>query len=108
MTKSELSKALHTIDIPVNEGLTSDENLNKYPRIVYWPYMIEDVLASEEIYENRVTYQISFYSKTNSMDSKLMELKNILNEKGLHPDIYIEFVKKDKVWHCYFSLEVLE
>ena len=35
MTKQELSELLHSLGIPANEGISSDENINKYPRIVY-------------------------------------------------------------------------
>ena len=36
MTKQELSDLLHSLRIPVNEGIASQENTNKYPRVVYW------------------------------------------------------------------------
>ena len=42
MKKSELSKLLHEVGVPVNEGITSEGNLNKYPRIIYWPYIEQD------------------------------------------------------------------
>ena len=29
MTKKELSELLHSVGIPVNEGISSDENMNK-------------------------------------------------------------------------------
>ncbi|HIU74394.1 MAG TPA: hypothetical protein IAC62_00760 [Candidatus Pelethocola excrementipullorum] len=107
MTKEELSNLLHSLDIPVNEGVASNENENKYPRTVYWDYIWEDVLASGEEYENRVTYQVSFYSKTPKHE-KLIELRERLRDIGKHPTIYHEYVEKDKVFHSYFSLEVAE
>lgn len=64
-------------------------------------------MASGDDYENQVTYQISFYSKR-TMDPKLVELRQILRDEGLHPDIYIEHIDKDKVWHSYFSMGVIE
>ena len=45
MTKQELSELLHNLGIPANEGISSDENINKYPRIVYWPYYEQDETA---------------------------------------------------------------
>mgnify|MGYP001623206823 CR=1 FL=1 len=42
MKKSELSELLHNLDIPVNEGISSGENMNKYPRIIYWPYIEQE------------------------------------------------------------------
>ena len=64
MTKKELSEILHSTGIPINEGISSDVNTNKYPRIVYWPYYEQDETASGEGYQNIVTYQISFYART--------------------------------------------
>ena len=56
MKKQELSDLLHSLQIPVNEGIASQENTNKYPRVVYWDYIWEDILASGEEYENVETY----------------------------------------------------
>ena len=39
MKKQELSDLLHSLQIPVNEGIASQENTNKYPRVVYWDYI---------------------------------------------------------------------
>lgn len=105
MTKKELSDLLHSLQIPVNEGIASQENTNKYPRVVYWDYIWEDILASGEEYENVETYQISFYSRT-PRNEKLMELREKLRKVGLHPTIYHEYVQEDKVFHSYFSVEV--
>lgn len=111
MTKIELSELLHTLGIPVNEGITSKGNENKYPRIVYWPYVEQDDMASGEDYINLVTYQISFYSRT-PQHEKYRKLRNLLREKGLHPIFYHEYVEDDpvfsRVWHTYFSLDVEE
>ncbi len=46
MKKSELSALLHSLGIPVDEGICAKENYNTYPKIIYWPYIEEDVLAS--------------------------------------------------------------
>lgn len=111
MTKKELSEILHSIDIPVNEGITSEENGNVFPRIVYWPYMEEYEMASGGGYNNVVTYQISFYSKI-PQHNKYKELREKLKECELHPIIYHEYVENDpvfsKCWHTYFALEVTE
>ena len=113
MKKQELSDLLHSLQIPVNEGIASQENTNKYPRVVYWDYIWEDILASgisihapaRGEYENVETYQISFYSRT-PRNEKLMELREKLRKVGLHPTIYHEYVQEDKVFHSYFSVEV--
>ena len=55
MKKSELSELLHALNIPVNEGISSKENMNQYPRVIYWPYIEQDDMASGEGYCNRAT-----------------------------------------------------
>lgn len=111
MSKEELSELLHSLGIPVNEGITSDENMNKYPRIVYWPFAEQDEMASGEGYVNNVTYQISLYART-PQHEKYKELREKLREMGLHPAFYHEYVENDplfaKTWHTYFALDVIE
>lgn len=107
MTKIELSEMLHSVKIPINEGITCEENINDYPRILYWQYIWEDIVASGEEYHVKATYQISFYSRVPSHE-KLIELRETMRKEGLHPVIYHEYVEKDKVWHSYFALEVIE
>lgn len=111
MTKTELSELLHGLGIPVNEGITGQENVGKYPRIVYWPYIEQDGTASGDEYYNQVTYQISIFSRT-PQHEKYKELRQHLRKKGIHPVFYHEYVEKDPVfartWHTYFNLEVTE
>lgn len=111
MTKKELSEILHGTGVPVNEGISSDVNTNKYPRIVYWPCFEQDEMASGEGYQNIVTYQISFYART-PQHEKYKELRKKLRELGLHPAFQHEYVEKDEVfaktWHTYFALDVVE
>lgn len=111
MTKKELKELLHSLGIPVNEGTTSQENLNKYPRIVYWPYIEQDGVASGDEYCNEVTYQISFFAREPQHD-KYHELRKKLRKKGMHPVFYHEYIENDpifsKTWHTYTALEVTE
>ena len=107
MTKKELSDILKSVGIPVNEGVTSPANFDSLPRIVYWAYLWEDRIASGQNYDAVNTYQISFYSDVPS-DEKLLELRDILRKKGLHPAISHEYVDADRVWHSYFALEVID
>lgn len=55
MTQKELSKLLHDIDCPVNEGVSSLKNEKVFPRIDYWEIMWEDTMASGDDYENEIT-----------------------------------------------------
>lgn len=106
MTKTEMTEILHKSCKTVNEGITSSKNKDVYPRIVYWDYAWEDVVASGEEYSELETYQISFYSRTPRHEN-LIDLRKNLREVGCHPTIYHEYVEEDKVWHSYFSLEVV-
>ena len=111
MTKIELSELLHSINIPVNEGITSNENLNKYPRIIYWPYMEQDGTASGDEYYNQVTYQISLFARIPQCD-EYKKMRILFRERGLHPVFYHEYVENDpvfaKTWHTYCAVEVTE
>lgn len=106
MTKNEMVEILKASCDTVNEGITSTKNMNTYPRIVYWDYVWEDEMASGEEYEELETYQVSFYSRTPRHEN-LLRLRQLLREAGCHPTIYHEYVEEDKVWHSYFSLEVV-
>lgn len=111
LSKAELSELLHGLDIAVNEGKTSDENRNTYPRIIYWPYVESDMVASGEAYSNLSTYQISFFART-PQHEKYKLLRKMLRKKGIHPTFYHEYLENDpvfgKAWHTYFSIDVLE
>lgn len=105
MTKNELIEVLESLQIPCNEGLSSKENTNAYPRIVFWDYAWEDVMASGEEYTTVETYQISFYARI-PRHHKLIELRDVLRKKGLHPIINHEYVQDDKVFHSFMAVEV--
>lgn len=111
MKKRELSELLHSLNIPVNEGISSEENMSKYPRVIYWPFIEQDDMASGEEYCNRVTYQISMFART-PQHEKYRELRKKLRELGIHPVFRHEYIENDpifvKMWHTYFELEVTE
>ena len=109
MKKSDFIELLNILEIPVNEGESSVSNSSKYPRLVFWDYLWEDKIASEENYVTIETYQISFFSKT-PRHPKLLELRQLLRDKKIYPVIqheYIEDKGKDiKYYHSYFSIEL--
>lgn len=107
MTKERLVEIIKSINITYDEGITKDKNKNIYPRIVLWEYYWEPLTASNQEYDTNVTYQISFLSNI-SRDKKLLELKSLLAENGIFPNISHEYIEKDKCWHSYFPIEVLE
>lgn len=106
MTKQELSKMLHATGCPVNEGISDLDNGKKFPRIDYWEIAWDDVMASGDNYEDKITWQVSFYSRT-PRNEKLIMLRDMMRKKGLHPTILHEFITDDKIWHSYFSLETM-
>ena len=79
VTKTEFIELLQELNIPINEGESSVTNSTKYPRIVFWDYLWEDKMASDDNYVSVETYQVSFFSKT-PRHEKLIELRNILRE----------------------------
>lgn len=107
MTKQELSEMLHEVGIPVNEWIVSQKNENSYPRIVYWPFVDDDIPASGDVYQDIRTYQVSFHARVPD-HPKLKKIRSVLREHDLHPTIYHEYVKEDDVFHSYFSLEVID
>ena len=107
MNKSELIKLLKDLKIPVNEGIQNDTNANIYPRIVFFEYGWEPLVSSGEEYNTKVIYQISFFSNQ-PRDATLIKLRNILKKNGKNPYIEHEYIEKDKCFHSYFAIEVLE
>lgn len=107
MTKKELSEILHFSKLPVNEWKSSENNESKYPRIVYWPYIDKSVTASDGEYENVRTYQISFYAQEPDI-KEITIIREKLNKKSIFPEIYHEYVKEEKIFHSFMSIEVID
>lgn len=107
MTKKELSELLHTVNIPVNEGVTELEKEKEYPRIDYWEITWEDILGSGDNYQEQTTYQVSLYSRTPAC-KELKDLRTELRTVGIHPAIYHEYIEKDRMWHSYLSITTME
>lgn len=106
MTKEELSKILHSVGVPVNEGITDTKNEKTYPRIDYFEIAWEDVMSSGEEYTEQDTYQISLYARKMRC-KELLLLRKLLRGNGLHPIIYHEFNQEERLWHSYMSVEVI-
>lgn len=107
MKKNELISLFKKLDIVFNEGIQFMEQNDSYPRIVFFEYLWEDILASGNNYTGLVNYQISFRS-LQPRDPKLIELKKLLNGNNIHPKISHEYIKDKREFHSYFSIEVLE
>ena len=107
MKKVELIELLEKMQVPVSEGVPDDENTEAETRICYWEYLWEPLIASSEEYNTNVTYQVSIISDQPRCQT-LIKLKNELNKIDKHPLINIEYNIKERRWHSYFSIEVLE
>lgn len=80
MTKQELSEMLHATGCPVNEGISDLNNGKKFPRIDYWEIAWDDVMASGDNYEDKITWQVSFYSRT-PRNEKLIMLRDMMRKR---------------------------
>lgn len=110
LSKLELSDMLHLLGIPVGEGEQFLEDKKAKVKVCYWEYVWSDQMASGEDYEDVVTYQVSFKADK-PRHPKLLELKHRLNEAGIHPVFYHEYVKGVDgagYFHSYCSIDVLE
>lgn len=107
MNKNELIELISSLNISYNEGISSDKNEDAIPRIVFWDFLWEPLNASGQEYDTKVTYQVSFFSDI-PRHPKLIELKNSLAQKGIFVRIEHEYIEKDRCWHSYFGIDVLE
>lgn len=95
MTKQELSKMLHATGCPVNEGISDLDNGKKFPRIDYWEIAWDDVMASGDNYEDKITWQVSFYSRTPRNE----KLTFILETRSRSHYLQISFLSRWQIRH---------
>ena len=107
MIKEELIKILYGLNIPVSESTPKDADMEEEIRLHFWDYNWDDITASGSNYNTNVTYQVSIVADR-PRHPKLLELKKVLNEKGLFPSIQHEYLTEERRVHSFFFLEVLE
>lgn len=107
MTKDDLTKILTSLEISASEGINKDENINLFPRIVFWEIFWDFLQASSSNYNTVVTYQVSFFSRI-PRDPKLLELVKAFLDKGIKVVVSHEYIQDERYFHSYFSVEVLE
>lgn len=110
LTKAEFSQMIHEAGVPVGEGENYLDDEKTYPKIAYWEYVWTDQMASGSDYETVVRYQVSYASRR-GRDNGLKKLKKSLNSRGLHPQMFHEYVKGDSspgYHHWYCAVDVLE
>ena len=110
MTKAELVELIESAGVPAREDELYLEDKASFPKIAYWEYIIEDVMASGGGYEMVVTYQVSLASRI-VRPHELLRLKKAFNDAGYHPIIYHETLSATNgpAWHhYYFRIEITE
>lgn len=105
MTKSEFDALIASLGIVFKEGDVPDSS--KFPYVSYWEYTWDWQQASGGVYNDIVTYQVSFFSNK-PRDPKLIELLLKLREKGIMPVVAIEKIESPKSVHSYFALDVID
>lgn len=107
MNKSEFIEILQELGIQLNEGITPEKLKGSYPRIVIWPYVSEFQQASGSAYNDVKTYQVSLMSG-NVDEPKLLELRMKMLKKHLMPRINHEYIEEERIWHSFFSIDLIE
>ncbi len=107
MNKDEFVELLKGLGIQINEGITPEKAKGNYPRIIMWSYVSEFQAASGSAYNDVKTYQVSFMSMSVD-DPKLQELRTKMLVKHLLPRINHEYIEEDRIWHSFFSVDLIE
>ena len=107
MTKEELVKLLKSVTNEITEGVPNDDDMEAEVRICFWDYIWEDLVASGQQYNTKVTYQVSVISEYHRC-KELLQLKKKLNNLKLFLTIQHEYDIQTRRWHSYFSIDVLE
>lgn len=110
LTKREFSELVNGIGVPVGEGEQYLDTEKAPQKIAYWEFLWTDQMGSGDTYETVVRYQIS-YASDRARDEHLKALKQALNDAGLHPQFFHEYVKGTNgpgYHHWYCAVDVLE
>lgn len=108
ITREMLIEILESLNVPYNEGVQDDES-TECPRILFWDYVWEPIVASSQKYNTVVTYQISIMNYDPPRNSEaLIKLRKTLEKYGINPSINHEYVEKEQIWHSFFSMDILE
>lgn len=108
IAKDKFLSIIKSLNIPYNEGI-QDDFIKENPRLIFWDYVWEPILSSGITYNTICTYQVSFFSDTPPRKSYelLMLLKELL-KVNISPIVNHEYIEKDRTWHSYFSIDLLE
>lgn len=108
ISKEKFLSIIESLNIPFNEGI-QDDFVSSNPRVIFWDYAWEPVLASGVTYNTVCTYQVSFFSDIPPRYSeKLLILLKELLKVNINPLVSHEYIEKDRTWHSYFSIDLLE
>ncbi len=109
MSKDKFINLLKRLNIEISEGEQDDvKKANVFPRLLFFDFLWDFQIASSDIYNTEVTYQISYFSRS-PRDEKLISLLRIFLENGIiMSQVKKEFIENGSYWHYYFSVEIKE
>lgn len=110
MLKNEFIDLLKKIDVSISEGEQDDvKKSNIFPRILFFDYLWDFNISSSEIYDSKVTYQISYFSRLPRDSTFIKLIKILIENKCLTSTIKKEYVETNGgFWHYYFEIELKE
>ena len=110
MLKDEFVDLLKKLNVLVCEGEQDDvTKSNIFPRVLFFDYLWDFEIASSEIYETILTYQISYFSRNPRDPIFIKLLKKLLEKDCLTSTIKKEYVESSGgFWHYYFEIELKE
>lgn len=107
LSKKELVKILEQFNIPINEGISADKILSDgiYPKLVFWAYHHDFVVASNDALKVVDTYQVSIFTDDDNFFKKMLP---VLKNNKLFPTVEQEYLNEYNCWHFYFPIDVVE
>ena len=105
---TELENLLQQACDNVNEGEQDIQGINRFPAILYWPFILASANASGETYHYVATYQVSLLDKFPPRRSPtLRNLDALLRQfKGISGEWRMEYSAEEKIWHSAISIDI--
>jgi len=105
MNKTELVDLLLRVMPSIKEGAVPPQF--KPPYYTFWENEWDFGLASDSVYMDLVTYQISIFADR-PRHPKLLELLRELQKAHIYPSVRHEYVDDFKCFHSAFTIQIDE
>lgn len=107
LSKEKFVEILREFNIPMNEGISADKVLESgmYPKLTFWAYYYDFIVASNEVLKVIDTYQVSIFSDDDNFFRKMLP---VLARNKLFSHIEREYLNEYRCWHFYFSIDVVD